>query len=178
MQAPDGTLAVTPNGQLMNAHPGDTRSEAVSVDIAGNARPITTGAAVAYSFPCAERELRAARWQFRDRGDMVRMLADTLNVPIHNGGLRGTIRPARQACASRRMREPNHPHRRPHPRPDHNKARRPAVLSAVTARRDPEYRIPYRRRHIDHIEPSLHLVVGSVGLTGWAFHPCLHTSRL
>jgi hypothetical protein len=78
---------------LMDTQHGGTRSEATVVDVAdSNAKVTAAGGAVAFSFPPGEGGLRAARWQFRNRDDLVRFLADTFNLPVHDGGLRGTIR--------------------------------------------------------------------------------------
>jgi hypothetical protein len=57
-----------------------------------NAEVATADGTVTFSFPHGEGELRGARWEFRDRDDLVAYLSDTLAVPADHGGLRGTIR--------------------------------------------------------------------------------------
>jgi hypothetical protein len=64
-----------------------------SVELAGSNAKITSGErVVAFSFPKEEGVLQPARWEFRDRSDLVDFLADTLNLPVQDGGVRGTVR--------------------------------------------------------------------------------------
>jgi hypothetical protein len=64
-----------------------------SVRLGGSNATITSGEGlVAFSFPRGEGVLRPARWQFRDRDDLVEVLAGTLSLPVQDGGLRGTVR--------------------------------------------------------------------------------------
>ena len=76
----------------MDPRQGDARSEVTVVDVPhNNAKVTATGETVTFSFPSGEGEMRAARWQFRNREDLVSFLADTLKLPVHDGGLRGTV---------------------------------------------------------------------------------------
>jgi hypothetical protein len=64
-----------------------------SVELAGsNAKITSSERVVAFSFPQREGVLQPTRWEFHDRSDLVDFLADTLNLPVQDGGVRGTLR--------------------------------------------------------------------------------------
>jgi hypothetical protein len=77
----------------MDTQQGGACNEARVVGLGGSNAEVTVGSGrVAFFFPREEGELQAARWQFHNRDDLVGFLADTLSLPVRDGGVRATIR--------------------------------------------------------------------------------------